>query len=114
MGFWANLTVRKQARGEMGEGDGGAKQGARWGGGRREGTEAGKRHNEETKALLERVTNKAGFICVDQLTEVIEHNVVEIGQLLEIFDQENDLKQKRCFKIKLAEAHQTDQKEKGW
>lgn len=23
MGVWANLTVRKQARGEMGEGDGG-------------------------------------------------------------------------------------------
>lgn len=40
------------------------------------------------------MTNKAGFICGDQPTEVSEHNVVEIGQLLEIFDQEKDLKQK--------------------
>lgn len=30
---------------------------------------------------------------MDQPTEVVERNVVEVGQLLEIFDEENDLKQ---------------------
>lgn len=51
---------------------------------------------------------------MDQPTEVVEHNVVEVGQLLEIFDEENDLKQAVLGDQIGRSRPDSQKKEKGW